>query len=214
MAILEQAEELAVAEITSQERSYLERRHPQLAGHRSALVVAVDDAEVLALTRTLVAAVAGHWRQMHQAIEALMPPAAVPGRAAVLQARRNAEARAALLAEFGALTSSEVADLAGSRARNRAALANRWRKEGRILAVSHRGQTLYPGFQLDEDGRPRPEVAEVLAALGEGMGAWEVALWFTSASGWLGGARPVDLLDREPERVVAAARREAQGLVF
>jgi hypothetical protein len=61
-------------------------------------------------------------------IEAMTPEQRdLPTPAAVLQARRNAEARNALLAEFGALRSSEIAELAGSRAANRAALANRWR---------------------------------------------------------------------------------------
>jgi hypothetical protein len=38
-----------------------------------------------------------------------------------------------------------------------------------------------------------------------GLDGWEVALWFTTGSGWLDDERPVDLLTRAPERVTAAA---------
>jgi hypothetical protein len=69
----------------------------------------------------------------------------VPSAPAVLQARRNALAREELFKEFGAYTSAEVADLAGSKAANKAALANRWKQEGRIFSVMHHGVDYFPG---------------------------------------------------------------------
>ena len=107
-----------------------------------------------------------HRSHMNSLIEALIPPTSVPTPAAVLQARRNAEAREAMLAEFGALTSSEIADLAGSEAKNRAALAHRWKHEGRIFSVTRNGETLFPSYQLDEHGRPKAVVAEVVRISG------------------------------------------------
>jgi hypothetical protein len=169
------------------------------------------------LSRQVAGAVEALLRQevdFERVIEALTPVRDVPSAAAVLQARRNAEARAALAKEFGLLSSAEVADLAGSQAKNRAALANRWKKEERIFAVSHGGSTLWPGFQFDEDGKPLPVIAEVLAPLSDRGSTWQTALWFTSVNGWLGGRRPVDLLETEPDAVVEAARREADDLVF
>jgi hypothetical protein len=89
-----------------------------------------------------------------------------PSAAEVANLRRNAQARKAFLAEFGTLTSREVAELAGSSASNRAALANRWKAEGRIFAVEMGGQTLFPAFQFsDDDGQPRPVIAEILEIL-------------------------------------------------
>jgi hypothetical protein len=147
-------------------------------------------------------------------IEAMLPKSALPTAPAVLQARRNAAAREEMISEFGLLGSSEVAELAGSRAGNRAALANRWKQEGRLFTVTHRGETLYPGFQFDGKGQPLPAVAQVLKTLGRQSYDWELALWFTARNGWLGAKRPVDLLEREPAAVVEAARREAEELVF
>lgn len=147
-------------------------------------------------------------------IEAMLPASAVPSASAVLQARRNASARQALLEETGALSSAEVAALAGSKASNKAALANRWKQEGRIFSVTWLGAVLFPGFQFDDEGRPRPVVAEVLAVLETRRSEWEIALWFGNATGYLGGRRPLDLLESDPGAVAQAAGREAEELTF
>lgn len=177
-----------------------------------------EDAESLA---ELLAVTAGAWtshgRDLRELIEALTPAQpAIPTPAAVLQARRNAEARSALLNEFGALRSSEVAALAGSRAANRAALANRWRAERRLVAVPVGDELLYPGFQFTSEGKPHPTVGAALEALrSDGqVSDWQAALWFVGPSGWLGGRRPVDVLDAEPDAVADAARREVEERVF
>jgi hypothetical protein len=143
-----------------------------------------------------------------------MLPASVPSAVTVLQARRNALARDQVFQEFGGLSSAEVADLAGSRAANKAALAHRWRQEGRIFSVPHRGVSYFPGFQLDDQGQPVPAVAEVVSRLGGRTTEWGIALWFTASNGWLGGRRPVDLLREDPQAVVNAAGHEIADLVF
>jgi hypothetical protein len=150
---------------------------------------------------------------MERLIEAMLP-ATVPSPVAVLQARRNALAREEIVQEFGALTSAQVADLAGSRAANKAALAHRWRQEGRIFSVPHRGTNYFLGFQFDEQGQPIPAVADVIRRLGGRMSEWGLALWLTASNGWLGDKRPVDLLRVDPEAVVRAADEEAAGVVF
>lgn len=145
--------------------------------------------------------------EVEELAAAMTPDITIPTPPVVLQARRNAEARAAMLEEFGALTASEVADLAGSEAKNTSALAGRWRREGRLLAVEHHGTVYYPGFQFDSSGKPRHEIADVLRHLSSpDVTPWQQALWFTSANGWLGGRRPVDLLDDERDAIIAAAK--------
>jgi hypothetical protein len=158
-----------------------------------------------------------HGRGLAELIDTLTPEHPdLPTPAAVLQARRNAEARSALFAEFGALRSADVAELAGSRAANRAALANRWRGEQRVVAVQVGDEMLYPGFQFTSEGKPHPTVASALGELRSNgqVSDWQAALWFVAANGWLGGRRPVDLLDAEPDAVVDAAVREAAERVF
>jgi hypothetical protein len=157
---------------------------------------------------------AGHARdpqRVESFIEFLMPARDVPSPAWVLQARRNAEARQRLLDEWGGLTSEDVADHAGNTASNREALASRWRKERRILGVEHHGRIFHPGFQFDPGtGRPLKAVRRVLTALaGAGIDGWQAALWFTSPTAALDDQRPVDLLQRDPKRVIEAAERVA-----
>jgi hypothetical protein len=179
-----------------------------------ASIRAEPDAATVSVARLLVAAEWVLRGSMEGLIEAMLPQSSVPSPAAVLQARRNAAARETLLQEFGALTSSDIAELAGSKASNRAALANRWKQEGRIFAVSHGGATYYPGFQFDEEGRPREAVARAISALSGKLSDWGLALWWTGANGFLDGARPVDLLPADPGRVTEAAAREAEDLLF
>jgi hypothetical protein len=209
-------EDAWIAEIdTSDQSTSLAKKIEELRGKGPHLIVfvSVGAGKSSALAQVLRNWVA-HGSQRGSLIDLLTPTFEVPRPEAVLQARRNSEARRLFLEEFGALTSGEVAELAGSRAANRSALANRWRKEGRILGVTLHDTVYYPGFQFDEHGRPLPLISEILWALdATDLSEWEVALWFTKRSGWLGDRRPVDLLLEDPDTVLEAARRERHDLV-
>lgn len=144
--------------------------------------------------------------RLDRLIETMTPDVRFPSESAAVLSQRNARRRAQLLEEFGALTGEQIAQ-ERSRARNRHALAARWRKEGRLFGVPYRGQTVYPAFQFDESDQLRPVIAEVLEALPRShMSDWEVALWWTAANGHLGGRRPVDSLDEDPSELPEAAR--------
>lgn len=131
----------------------------------------------------------------------------LPRPASVAQALRNADLRTAFLAEVGALRSGEVAQLAGSKARNSSALAGRWRSERRIFAVPWGGELLYPAFQFS-DGEPRPLIARVLRSFGGRPSDWEVALWFVTPSAHLPrNTRPLEQLG-DPDALAAAAHAE------
>lgn len=152
--------------------------------------------------------------EMQGLIASMMPRRIVPLPPQVLQARRNAVARDELLSEFGALTSGHIGTIAGSKSPNRAALAHRWNIDRRVFAVPHQGASYYPGFQFSAEGQKLPAIGQILEILGDRLGQWELALWFTARNGWLGGRRPVDLLESDPARVLDAAEREAAGRVF
>ncbi len=205
---------IAVSELDAEDQRLLAKKHPAIAGHKKALVVAADDLETLSLARVLTEAFTIQNRQMRALIEVMLPALDIPDKATILQARGNAAAREALIQEFGAFTSAQVAQRAGSTASNRAALANRWRKEGRIFGVTLRGQTRFPAFQLDDDSRPLPVIAAVLEHFKDRREPWETALWFTTKNSRLDDARPVDLLAGDAEQVVEAARHEVTGFVF
>lgn len=144
-------------------------------------------------------------------VDALMPNRDVPGPGFLAQARRNAADRQDFLDEHGALTAEEVAEFAGSKARNRRQTAHRWSSENRtIFGVEHRGRTLYPGFQFDPaTGKPLPTVAEGLARLPSGLTGWALALWWDTPvlddGEWV---TPLEVVD-DVERVARLAEEEA-----
>lgn len=143
-------------------------------------------------------------------IEQRMEVRELPRPAILEQVEHNARARDAFIGECGGLlTSEEVARLAGSEAGNRAQLAHRWKKDGRIFAVQFKGEQCYPAFQFDaKQGRPKEPIGKLINILGRYHDGWSLALWFSSANDWLDGKRPIDLLDRKPEAVVEAAKAE------
>lgn len=170
------------------------------------VVVGAFTPEVATQLTRIASLITQQKEQSERLIDAMFSPALTVSSAAAQQALRNAEARQELLNEFGVLDSEQVARLAGSAAKNRSATVSRYLAGGQVFAIEHRGGRYYPAFQFDPDGRPRPVIAQVLAALQPfGLNGWEIALWFTTASGWLGDRRPVDLLDDDPDEIVAAA---------
>ena len=187
---------------------------------RPALLVSSHDEEELQAIQALVVLLQGRLEargaaEMERLIDVAMP--AVSGRphpAVLDQARRNADFRAGFLERYDVLDAGQVHHLYGSKADNTAALAGRWRNAGRIFGVEHRGRILYPAFQFDDIGKPKPVVARVLEALGK-RGSWQVASWFTAPNGWLpDDRRPVDIMDDDPDAAAAAAREVARSNLF
>lgn len=126
------------------------------------------------------------------------------------QVRRQAEARASFLRDVPLLSSTEVGELLGSTARNKAAMANRYKHEGKIFAVSYGGADHYPAFQFQE-GESLPVLARIISQF-RGESSWQLAMWFASPSGWLDGRCPMDVVAEEPEAVLEAARRAVEPL--
>ena len=154
-------------------------------------------------------------RQMEEMIDFMAARLMAPSQAETEMAQRLAARHARILNEDGYFTAEQLADLNKSQASNRSALADNWRKRHQVFAVPHpdrraRGHDVYPAFQF-ENGKPIKAVHAVLEAFGARKSPWKIALWFTSSNGWLpDSARPADLLSRDPDAVVAAARREVE----
>ena len=203
--------------LTHEEVAELEARHPELAeggqaGHWPTLAIAAPT-HVLDVVKLVLQRLARTEARDARVVDALAPDpdAAVISEERLQQLRLQAEARKAFLDAVELLTSAMVARLGDSNARNASALANRWKAEGRIFAVPSGRADLYPAFQFDAHGRPRPAVREVLRHLARSS-EWGRALWWTAPSGWLGDRRPLEVLDEDPDAVVAAARRTAEPL--
>lgn len=141
-------------------------------------------------------------------LEGLLPPVETLSQDAITQLHWNALARAGALREFGALTSAQLADMRGSKTANPHTTTSRWISGDRIFALETPSGRLFPAFQF-ADGEPRPVLGRILAALDHQLHGWELLLWFTGSSGYLDGARPVDMLEAAPDQVVGAAAYQA-----
>lgn len=145
-------------------------------------------------------------RPEHEISEALvrLPRATTPEAAQRAQATENTWR--AIDAEFGLLSSTDVADRVGKAGRS---YAHQRRTAGQLLAVRRGGRDYYPGFQVTATG-PSPVIADLATEARElGVREASVLLWMVAPATWWDGLgpdgtnRPVDHLDR-PEEILAA----------
>ena len=108
------------------------------------------------------------------------------------------------------LTSREVGVRADPEAANPHSLPSRWLGQGRVFAIEHRAQKVFPDYAFDLLGQPIAELREVLKIL-EGHSPLRIASWFESSSARLAGRRPRELLATEPAAVLGAARAHMAG---
>jgi hypothetical protein len=203
---------IAFAELTDEERKRLSKKYPEIGRDEPVLLISAPRSMLSAIEQ-VAEQVAWEREQSGRVLEALVnDDARVLNEPRVLQLHRQAEARGGFLRRYETLSSGEVAALSRSNARNTSALANRWKKEGKIFAVSVGRVDHFPGFQFGDDGKPLPAVAGVIEAFA-GQTPWATALWFAAPSGWLNGRVPADVIRTDPAAVVEAARRATEPLV-
>ena len=86
------------------------------------------------------------------------------------------------------LTAEQIGRLCDPDAKNPHGKANRWRAEGRVLALTKAGVLYHPSYAYSELLDPHPVVAQVLTTLA-GYAPSRVASWFESGNDHLGGGR-------------------------
>lgn len=121
----------------------------------------------------------------------------------------------AILNDSEWLPAQEVSRRGGAAAgvKNPSGLPNRWKRAGKIFAITSKGRDLYPGYALDIGGQPLPLMKKIIELFGETKTPWSLALWFGTPNSWLGNKKPKDLLAPAPERVLEAALMAKEGPV-
>ena len=108
------------------------------------------------------------------------------------------------------LSTAEIGRIFNPKVINAHSTVNRWRANGRIFGIDHRGRKLYPAYVFDAGWRPLPTIKEILIAL-TGFSPFGIAPWFDSTSSALGGKRPREVVASDPDAVLAAAKAHQVG---
>lgn len=150
---------------------------------------------------------------VEQMVGALLPDIAISD-TALAQARMMVDAKSTILESGDFLPAAAIASLAGYSAKNPSAQPNKWKKDAAIFAIQHKGNDYFPMYALDaeENYRPYKALAEVLRIFGETKTGWGIAFWFAGLNSFLDDRRPQDLLESEPDLVIAAAKDEVMGI--
>ncbi|WP_413721435.1 hypothetical protein ACL2XG_20195 [Sodalis sp. RH24] len=113
------------------------------------------------------------------------------------------------------LPAQEVSRRGGASAdvKNPSGLPNRWKRAGKIFAITSEGRDLYPAYALDIGGQPLPLMKKIIELFGETKTPWSLAVWFGTPNSWLGNKKPKDFLTSAPEQVLEAALRAKEGPV-
>ncbi len=85
-----------------------------------------------------------------------------------------------------------------------------WKEARRIFSVSSGDVEQFPLFQFAQS-EPIAAMHDILV-LFFGLSEWQIALWFFAPNAWLDHASPMDVLPRDPEVVIAAARHAVEPI--
>ncbi len=135
---------------------------------------------------------------------------AAPRRVDILRAKMKAEARKKVFDGAEWMTAAQIADVAGLGQKNPSGTVNRWKQQRHIFAINFDGQDWYPKYALGDDFRPWPAIARIMATFKDWTGE-RLASWFEAKSSTLGGERPRDVIQADPQRVIDAAERVASA---
>jgi hypothetical protein len=150
-------------------------------------------------------------QKVNSLIDALLPDIAL-SEAAVIEAQMAAEAKAEVLRSGSFVTAPKIAELAGYSTKNPSAQPHKWKKDGAIFAIHHKGTDYYPLYALnpDDNYRPYKALAGIVKIFGDRKTGWGLAYWFEGVNSFLDDRKPKDLLATDPKSVIAAARDEAE----
>jgi hypothetical protein len=150
-------------------------------------------------------------QKVNSLIEAFLPDVAL-SESAIIEAQMVAEAKGEVLQSGSFITASKIAKLAGYSSKNPSAQPHKWKKDGAIFVIHHKGTDYYPLYALnpEDNYRPYTALAEIIKLFGEKKTGWGLAYWFEAINSFLDDRKPKDLLATDHKEVVAAARDEVE----
>lgn len=126
------------------------------------------------------------------------------------EAEMNFRAKFAVLEGADWLTAAQVGALCGLARTN----LDEWRNARAVFAIRSNGIDYFPGYAFDPEKNysPYQSVKIVISHLGAASDGWGLAFWFHSINSFLGGKRPMDVLAKQSNAVIAAAADASIGV--
>lgn len=151
--------------------------------------------------------------KLQEVIKALLPEMS-PSHEALQQARMLVDAKVQVIESGDYVRAAEIAKLAGYSENNPSAQPSKWKRDDAIFALEHNGVDYFPLFALnpEKNYKPYQELSPILQVFNGTKSGWGLAFWFAGLNSFLDDERPQDLLAAAPDRVLAAARDEMEGL--
>ena len=113
------------------------------------------------------------------------------------------------------LTVLNLAELLGVEIHDLDVQLNGWKDRREIFSIQDGTEgELFPAFAFDSirGAHVSEAIPGVLEIFGDKLSDWGIAAWFIAGSSYLDGESPKDLVEGSPNRVIAAARDEMNGV--
>ncbi|MEW9798014.1 hypothetical protein [Alteromonas sp. CYL-A6] len=110
------------------------------------------------------------------------------------------------------LTAKEVSERAGYAGINPSSQPSKWKRSGKVFALTCQGKSRFPSYAFGDDGKPVKALSEIIRIFRDaGRSDISLALWFISINSWLSGYTAKSMLKKYPDAVIGAAHKEVLG---
>jgi hypothetical protein len=134
-------------------------------------------------------------------------------RATAIERQMIARAKQKVLNASSWFTQAELTRLTGVPSPDLEIQLEAWKETKTIFSVLHDGLELFPAYAFTDDNlQPLIGLQAILRLFADKKDNWGMAYWFAGANGYLGGKRPQDVLQINPENVLLAAEDELAGV--
>lgn len=127
---------------------------------------------------------------------------------------QNTKIRQDFIDRYGVFSAQEINTKYAFNKTSPVNIVDEWERDGRIFTVTLNDKKLFPAIQFNNHGIPIPEIKLILDTAADKVVGWELAIWLVTPNGWLGGSKPLDLLNDNLPDVLSALEDEISPAIY